>query len=31
MGPTAIIARSQFVPDFNGGYMSPEVLEGILP
>jgi hypothetical protein len=31
MGPTSIIARSQFIPDFNAGYQSPDVIEGILP
>lgn len=31
MGPTAIIARSQFIADFNAGYQSPDVIRGILP
>ena len=31
MGPTSIIARSQFIADFNAGYQSPDVVKGILP
>jgi hypothetical protein len=31
MGPTSIIARSQFIADFNAGYQSPDVVRGILP
>lgn len=31
MGPTSIIARSQFIADFNPGYQSRDVVRGILP